>query len=42
MRLIRASASSQRGIGGVKPEVAREFLRKTSKKKRTMFSKGEK
>ena len=38
-RMMQASANSDsRGIGGVNKKVAKEFFRKTSKKKKSMFA----
>lgn len=40
-RMMAAIASGKKkGIGGLSPEKAREFMRKTPKKKRSMFAKG--
>lgn len=39
-RLMAAAAHSKKGIGGIDKDVAKEFVRKTPKKKRSMFSKG--
>lgn len=33
-------AASSKGLPGIDKETAKEFLRKTPKKKRSMFSKG--
>ena len=39
-KLMQAAAHTAKGIGGLKPEVAKEFLRKTPEKKKSMFAKG--
>lgn len=38
-RLARAAASNSKGIGGLSQEAAKEMLSKTSKKKKSLFSK---
>lgn len=40
-RLMQAAAHSKKGIGNVPPEVAKKFLRKTSKKKKSLFARRE-
>jgi hypothetical protein len=37
---MQAAAHSNRGIGGLSKEVAKKFIRKTKKRKRSMFSRG--
>lgn len=37
---MQAAAHNPRGLGGVSQKVAKEFIRETPKKKRSMFSKG--
>jgi hypothetical protein len=38
-KFMRA-ASNKKGIGGIEPSVAKEFLRKTSDKKKSLFGRG--